>query len=101
MPLLFAAIDVPLIVGIVVPIGAGLVVVLTALLTGHYRQLQRDDMEATLKMEMIQRGMSAAEIEQVLAARMGKLSRHARQQQHQEWQRQQHELAQQRSAAPR
>lgn len=37
----------------------------------HYlRNSRRDAMEATLKLEMIQRGMSADEIERVLSARM-------------------------------
>src|SRR5262245_61729600 len=35
------------------------------------RKMQKDDMEATLKMEMIQRNMSADDIERVLNARMG------------------------------
>jgi hypothetical protein len=56
---------------VAIPIFSILVVLMTVILTGHYRKLQRDDMEATLKMEMIQRGMSAEEIEQVLAARLG------------------------------
>jgi hypothetical protein len=73
-----ATVDVGLIVGIVVPIGSLLIVVMTAIITSHYRRLQRDDMEATLKMEMIQRGMSADEIERVLAARLGSWSRHSR-----------------------
>jgi len=46
------------------------VIVITKVLADHSRKSQRDDMEATLKMEMIQRGMSAEEIERVLAARM-------------------------------
>jgi hypothetical protein len=61
---------------VAIPIGAILIVVMTAILTGHYRKLQRDDMEATLKMEMIQRGMSAEEIERVLAARLGEPQQH-------------------------
>jgi hypothetical protein len=56
---------------VAIPILSILVVLMTVILTNHYRKLQRDDMEATLKMEMIQRGMSAEEIEQVLAARLG------------------------------
>jgi hypothetical protein len=39
------------------------------LVGGHYRKLQRDDLEAILKMEMIQRGMGAEEIEHILNAR--------------------------------
>jgi hypothetical protein len=36
----------------------------------HFRQRQNDEMEATLKLEMIQRGMTADQIEQVIGARM-------------------------------
>ena len=45
-------------------------VVIIALINRHKRQSLRDDMEATLKMEMIQRGMSAGDIKQVLETRM-------------------------------
>lgn len=75
---LVAAVDLGLILGIGVPIGSLLIVILTAIITSHYRKLQHDDMEATLKMEMIQRGMPAEDIERVLAARMGKFSDHHR-----------------------
>jgi hypothetical protein len=85
---LLAAIDIEMIVGIVVPIGSLLAVALTAIITVHRRRLQRDDMEATLKMEMIQRGMSAEEIERVLAARFGVESRHMRRHAQQQWQHQ-------------
>jgi hypothetical protein len=37
----------------------------------YKRRTLLDEMEATLKMEMIQRGMSADEIAQVLSAKMG------------------------------
>jgi hypothetical protein len=50
---------------------AGIVAILAAILTAHKRSVMRDEMEATLKMEMIERGMSADEIERVLAAKMG------------------------------
>jgi hypothetical protein len=46
-------------------------VAIVALVNRHKRQSQRDDMEATLKMEMISRGMSAGDIKQVLESRMG------------------------------
>jgi hypothetical protein len=69
-PLLAAAIDGDILY-LAIPILSILAVVMTVVLTGHYRKLQRDDMEATLKMEMVQRGMSAEEIERVLAARLG------------------------------
>lgn len=74
---LVANIDFGLIFGLGIPVGAILVVSMTAILTSHHRKLQRDDMEATLKMEMIQRGMSAEEIERVLAAQLGRRSRHS------------------------
>jgi len=64
---------------VALPILSVLVVLMTAILTHHHRSLQRDDMESTLKMEMIQRGMSAEEIERVLAARIGSQSNSRRQ----------------------
>ncbi|MEX0676204.1 MAG: hypothetical protein WD063_03975 [Pirellulales bacterium] len=66
------------VLGISIPFAAGIIVALTAIITGHLRKMQRDDMEATLKMEMIQRGMSADEIERVLAARIGSQARASR-----------------------
>ena len=48
----------------------GITVAITLVVSTHYRRKMRDDMEATLKMEMIQRGMSADEITKVLDARM-------------------------------
>jgi len=41
-----------------------------AVMAWHHRRTQLDDMEATLKMEMIQRGMSADDIKQVLESKM-------------------------------
>jgi len=52
-------------------LACGTAVAIIALLTAHKRRAQRDEMEATLKMEMIERGMSADEVERVLAAKMG------------------------------
>ena len=49
----------------------GISVTITHVMSAHYRRTQLDEMEATLKMEMIQRGMSAEDITQVLGARMG------------------------------
>ena len=49
----------------------GITVAITKVVAAHYRRTQLDEMEATLKMEMIQRGMSAVEIKQVLEAKMG------------------------------
>ena len=54
----------------VVAIFGGISVAITAVVANHFRKKQLDDMEATLKMEMIERGMSAADIRQVLEARM-------------------------------
>ena len=59
-----------------IPLLGGIIIALTSILTGHYRKLQRDDMAATLKMEMIQRGMSVDEIERVLEAKMASFSDH-------------------------
>lgn len=59
------------VLGICLPILALTVVGVTLIISINNRKMQRDDMEATLKMEMIQRGMSAEDIERVLAARMG------------------------------
>jgi hypothetical protein len=53
-------------VGLLGGLGLGL----AKIMSGHYRKVQLDEMEATLKMEMIQRGMSADEIAKVLEARM-------------------------------
>jgi hypothetical protein len=47
-----------------------IVVAITKLVADYARKSRRDDMEATLKMEMIQRNMSVDEIERVLAAKM-------------------------------
>jgi hypothetical protein len=70
MPPLLAANDADIWI-VAIPITAGLIVAVTAIVTHHYRKLQKDDMEATLKMEMIQRGMSADDIERVLSAHIG------------------------------
>jgi hypothetical protein len=46
----------------------GLLIGVIAVVTSQVRDMRRDDMDATLKMEMIQRGMSADEITKVLEA---------------------------------
>jgi uncharacterized membrane protein YcjF (UPF0283 family) len=56
-------------VGVIAIIG-GISVVITKVVSAHYRKSQLDEMEATLKLEMVQRGMSAGEIKQVLEANM-------------------------------
>jgi hypothetical protein len=78
MTQLVASIDFGLVFGLGIPMLTGGIIAVTAILTNHHRRMQRDDMEATLKMEMIQRGMAAEEIERVLAARMGSPSRYRR-----------------------
>jgi hypothetical protein len=55
----------------VVAILAGMAVAMVIVVSHNRRRTQRDEMEATLKLEMVQRGMSAGEIAQVLEARMG------------------------------
>jgi len=59
------------VLGICLPIMALTIVGVTLIISINNRKMQRDDMEATLKMEMIERGMTAEDIERVLAARMG------------------------------
>lgn len=56
---------------VALPIICGSLIALTAIITDHKRKSIKDDMEATLKMEMLQRGMSAEDIERVLSARSG------------------------------
>jgi hypothetical protein len=56
-------------VGVVAILG-GITVAITKVVSAHYRRSQLDEMEATLKMEMIQRGMAGDEIAKVLGARM-------------------------------
>jgi hypothetical protein len=69
MPL-FANIPDEVLIVIAIPLVGGILIAITAILAGNYRKIQRDDMTATLKVEMIQRGMSPEDIERVLAARM-------------------------------
>jgi hypothetical protein len=59
-----------IIVGLLAIMG-GIGVAITKVVASYYRRTQLDEIEATLKMEMVQRGMSAADIKQVLEARMG------------------------------
>ena len=50
-------------------IGAVLTTCLIMFLTWQWRLLRRTDIEASLKQDMVNRGMSADEIERVLAAK--------------------------------
>jgi hypothetical protein len=59
-----------IVVGLLALLG-GLGVAVTKVVASYYRRTQLDEMEATLKLEMIQRGMSADDIKQVLEAKMG------------------------------
>jgi hypothetical protein len=59
------------VIGICVPFAAFVIVGVTLILSINKRKMQRDDMEATLKMEMIERGYSVEDIERTLAAKMG------------------------------
>lgn len=67
---LLASVSDEILIAIAIPVAGGVLIAITAILAGTYHKLQRDDMTATLKMEMIQRGMSPEDIERVLAARM-------------------------------
>src|SRR5262245_62096873 len=59
-----------IIVGMIAILG-GITVATTKVIASYYRRVQLDEMESTLKMEMIQRGMTAADIKTVLEARSG------------------------------
>jgi hypothetical protein len=59
-----------ILLGLIAVVG-GIVVAIVKMIEEYYRKSQLNEMEATLKMEMIQRGMSAGEIKQVLEAKMG------------------------------
>jgi hypothetical protein len=59
-----------MLVGVVAILG-GIAVAITLVITNGRRRAQLAEMEATLKMEMIQHGMSADDIRKVLEARMG------------------------------
>lgn len=57
-------------VGMVAILG-GVSIAITGVISSNRRRAQRDEIEATLKLEMIERGMSAAEIKQILETHMG------------------------------
>ena len=59
-----------IVLGLIAVLG-GLTLGFAVLVAVYRRRVQLDDMEATLKMEMIQRGMSAEDIAKVLEARVG------------------------------
>ena len=50
-------------------VAGSMIIGLVALITKHLRSVRQREIDATLKQEMIARGMSAAEIERVLAAK--------------------------------
>ena len=57
-------------VGILLLVGivGGVAITITAIVTEYFRHSRRDEMDATLKMEMLARGMSSDEIIKVLAS---------------------------------
>ena len=59
-----------MLVGVIAIVG-GITVAITKVVSSNRRRMQLDEMDATLKMEMIQRGMPADEIAAVLRARTG------------------------------
>jgi hypothetical protein len=59
-----------IILGLIATLG-GIGVAITKVIATYYRKVQLDEMETTLKLEMIQRGMSADEITRVLEVKMG------------------------------
>jgi hypothetical protein len=59
-----------MLVGVIGIVG-GITVAIVKVISDNHRRIQRDEMETTLKLEMVQRGMSAGEIKQVLETRMG------------------------------
>ena len=62
--------DVTTFVGVIVLISVtgGLLIGAIAVVTDYFRQRARDEMDATIKMEMLGRGMSAEDIVKVLKA---------------------------------
>jgi hypothetical protein len=67
-----------ILVGVIAVVG-GIMVAITTVVVAYLRRSRLDDMEATLKLEMLQRGMSAEEIKAVLETSLGKpaTTRHA------------------------
>jgi hypothetical protein len=59
-----------MLVGVIAILG-GISVAIVKVVSSNRRQMQLDEMDASLKLEMIQRGMSAEEIAAVLKARTG------------------------------
>jgi hypothetical protein len=57
-------------VGMVAVLG-GVSIAITGVISSNRRRAQRDEIEASLKMEMIERGLSAADIKQILETHMG------------------------------
>src|SRR5262245_30133367 len=54
------------IIGVMGGIGIGM----AAVVASYFRRTRLDEMEVTLKMEMIERGMASEDIERVLAAKL-------------------------------
>jgi hypothetical protein len=56
--------------GLYLPIVGGITVGIIKFAAAHFRRMELDDVEAALKLEMIQCGMSAEAIAQILEARL-------------------------------
>jgi len=56
---------------IVVAVIVGGIIAVTAIVTGHCRKARQGELEAALKQEMLQRGMSAEDIVRVVTASRG------------------------------
>lgn len=57
-------------IGLVAIVGA-VILAVTVVIAVYKRRTLLDEMEATIKIEMVQRGMSAEDVERVLQAKMG------------------------------
>src|SRR4029079_6845030 len=57
-------------IGLVAIVGA-IILSVTIVIAVYKRRTLLDEMEATIKIEMVQRGMSAEDVERVLQAKMG------------------------------
>src|SRR5262249_8574520 len=58
-----------MLVGVIAIVGK-IAVAITKVMVSHYHRTQLDELEATLKMEMVQRGMTADDIKKVLESKM-------------------------------
>ena len=59
----------------VIAIAGGILVAITAIIAGNWARMRRTEMELALKRDMLERGLSAEDIERVLNASGGELKR--------------------------